>query len=205
MLTLLPANELAHGNDRAIYRHPDQPDRCIKVPRFPERGSQQNEREKVYFDNLKRRGVDDWRYVPEYFGTVDTTVGEGLVFGLITDADGTPSATIRQHRDRGETQWLASQAFLDELTGLYRYLRRHWIIPSDINDRNVVCQRRADGSIHLWLIDGVSNPDFLPLANVWPWFARQKIDRRIRRFFIKLNRYGFIAPEQRERLVRCTC
>lgn len=205
MYRLSLASEIAHGNDRAIYRHPERPECCIKVPRFPERGSQQNEREKTYFESLKSRGVDDWRYVPEYFGTVETDLGEGLVFALITDDDGEISSTIRQYRDRSESEWLVSQMFLDELQALYRYLRRNWIVPSDINDRNVVCQRRADGSTRLWLIDGVSNPDFLPLANVWPWFARQKIDRRIRRFFIKLNRYGFIEPEQRDLLVRSVC
>ncbi|OLO04685.1 MULTISPECIES: YrbL family protein [Salinicola] len=201
MYRLAPVNEIAHGNDRAIYRHPDRPECCIKVPRFPERGSQQNEREKVYFENLKRRGVDDWRHVPEYFGAVATDCGEGLVFGLITDADGQISSTIRQYRQRGETAWFESQAFSNELQGLYRYLRDNWIVPSDINDRNIVCQRRVDGTRRLWLIDGVSNPDFMPLANVWPWFARQKIDRRMKRFFAKLAGYGLLPePERNERV-----
>ena len=57
MYRLVSANEIAHGNDRAIFRHPERPGCCIKVPRFPERGSQQNEREKVYFENLLRRGM----------------------------------------------------------------------------------------------------------------------------------------------------
>lgn len=202
MYRLSHLNEIAHGNDRAIYRHPDRPERCIKVPRFPERGSHQNEREQVYFDVLKARGLDDWRHVPEYFGAVETDHGPGLVFGLVTDADGQISSTIRQYRDRGETAWFATRAFADELQGLYHYLRDNWIVPSDINDRNIVCQRLADGSRRLWLIDGVSNPDFMPLANVWPWFARQKVDRRMRRFFAKLSDYGLLPEPEREDLVR---
>ncbi|MGM8851040.1 YrbL family protein [Salinicola halophyticus] len=202
MYRLACNDEIAHGNDRAIYRHPDHPERCIKVARFPERGSHQNEREKGYFDILKQRGVDDWRYVPEYFGTLETDMGEGLVFDLITDADGEISATIRQYRQREDMAWLESQAFRDELQRLYRYLRDNWIVPSDINDRNIVCQRRADGTRRLWLIDGVSNPDFMPLANVWPWFARQKIDRRMKRFFAKLARIGLLPESDREELAR---
>ncbi|WP_110657296.1 YrbL family protein [Salinicola halimionae] len=202
MYRLASDNEIAHGNDRAIYRHPDHPERCIKVPRFPERGSHQNEREKIYFENLKRRGIDDWRHVPTYFGTVATDLGEGLIFDLITDADGQISSTIRQYRQRGEMAWLDTQAFRDELQQLYLYLRANWIVPSDINDRNIVCQHRADGTQRLWLIDGVSNPDFMPLANVWPWFARQKIDRRMTRFFAKLADYGLLPEAEREELVR---
>ena len=202
MYRLVSASEIAHGNDRAIFRHPERPGCCIKVPRFSERGSQQNEREKVYFENLLRRGVADWHHVPAYYGTVATDRGEGLVFDLITDADGQVSSTIRQYRQRGETAWLETQAFSDELQWLYLYLRDNWIVPSDINDRNIVCQRRADGTQRLWLIDGVSNPDFMPLANIWPWFARQKIDRRMKRFFTKLTASGLLPEAEREELLR---
>lgn len=202
MFPLSTASEIAHGNDRAVYRHPDHPERCIKVPRFPERGSHQNEREKTYFEMLKRRGLDDWRYVPEYFGTVATDRGEGLVFALITDADGRVSSTMRDYRQSGDTSWFDTQAFRDELQRLYCYLHDNWVVPSDINDRNIVCQRRADGSVRLWLIDGISNPDFMPLANVWPWFARQKVDRRMKRFFTKLTGYGLFPEPQREALMR---
>ncbi|GHB21611.1 YrbL family protein [Salinicola rhizosphaerae] len=203
MLSLANATKIAHGNDRAVYRHPDHPDRCIKVARFPERGSRQNEREKHYFEGLERRGLEDWRHVPKYFGTLDTDHGEGLVFALIADEDGEVSPTLRQSRDGRNASWLASQAFLDELHALYRYLRINWIVPSDINDRNIVCQRRFDGTVKLWLIDGVSNPDLMPLANVWPWFARQKIDRRMRRFFLKLGGYGLLPASDGEKLVGC--
>ncbi|WP_157956892.1 YrbL family protein [Salinicola aestuarinus] len=201
MLSLSSATELAHGNDRAVYRHPDHVDRCIKVARFPERGSEQNAREKAYFERLTSRGMSDWRYVPAYHGTLQTDRGEGLIFGLVCDAGGGLSQTVREWRNRGETSWLESVAFRDELARLYRYLRENWIVPSDINDRNIVCQRRADGSIRLWLIDGISNPDFLPLANVWPWFARQKIDRRMARFFGKLIGYGLLPATSRKSIL----
>ncbi|WP_251977234.1 YrbL family protein [Salinicola avicenniae] len=206
MLSLTSASEIAHGNDRAIFRHPEYADRCIKVARFPERGSHQNEREKHYFEGLLRRGLDDWSYVPAYYGTLETDRGEGLVFSLIVDADGTVSRTLRQIQRAGDDDgWLQSQAFHDELHALYAYLRRHWVVPSDINDRNIVCQHLADGRRRLWLIDGVSNPDFMPLANVWPWFARQKIDRRMKRFFAKLTRAGLLPETQREALTRAPC
>ncbi|WP_162617904.1 YrbL family protein [Salinicola halophilus] len=201
MLSLSSATELAHGNDRAVYRHPDHPDRCIKVARFPERGSEQNAREKAYFERLARRGMTDWQRVPAYYGTLETDRGEGLVFALIRDADGELSQTIRQWRDRGDTGWFETAAFRAELERLYRYLRAQWIVPSDINDRNIVCQRRGDDSLRLWLIDGVSNPDFLPLANVWPWFARKKIDRRMARFFAKLTGYGLLPAASRESIL----
>lgn len=204
MFSLSPADKLAQGNDRIVYRHPDHADRCIKVPRHPERGSHQNEREKHYFEWLIRRGMNDWRYVPEYFGTAPTDAGEGLVFGLVRDADGALASTIRQWRDRNETSWFTTSGFTEELERLYRYLRDNWIVPSDINDRNLVCQHSDDGGIRLWLVDGISNPDFLPLANVWPWFAKQKIDRRMARFFGKLTQAGLLSEPAREGLVRGT-
>jgi len=200
--SLSTASEIAHGNDRAVYRHPEHAGRCIKVPRFPEKGSRQNEREKAYFEVLRRRGLSDWRYVPEYFGTLATDHGEGLVFALITDADGRVSSTLRDYRQSGDSAWFETPAFRAELQRLYRYLHDNWIVPSDINDRNLVCQRRADGSVRLWLIDGISNPDFMPLANVWPWFARQKIERRMKRFFAKLTRHGLLPEFQRDGLLR---
>lgn len=201
MLRLDPASEIARGNDRIVYAHPSEPGRCIKGPRHPEQGSHQNAREKRYFQMLIRRGVTDWRHVPEYFGPVVTDQGEGLVFALIQDAGGGTAPTLRQRHQRHDTGWFATQAFVDELQNLYRYLRDNWIVPSDINDRNIVCQTRADGSTRLWLIDGVSNPDFLPLANVWPWFARQKVDRRMKRFYPKLEKAGLLTAGQCQALL----
>ncbi|WP_106478279.1 YrbL family protein [Phytohalomonas tamaricis] len=204
MLSLQGATLVGAGNDRRVYQHPDFPNRCIKIARYPERGSEQNTREKRYFSQLKQRDLSSWRHVPEYFGTVETDQGEGLVFSLILDANETISKTLRHYRQSSEIV-LNQEMLVDQLDALYRYLYDNWVVPSDLNDRNIVCQYQENGHFHLWLIDGVSNPALLPLATVWPWFARRTINRRMRRFYTKLERSGLLDGHQYNRLRRALC
>ena len=77
MLELENARVIGMGNDRRVYQDPNDPHRCIKVPRYPDKGSRQNEREQRYFEGLVRRGMRDWSYVPAYHGSVATAEGLG--------------------------------------------------------------------------------------------------------------------------------
>ncbi|RKR06041.1 PhoP regulatory network protein YrbL [Kushneria sinocarnis] len=180
---------IGEGNDRRVYRHPMEPERCIKVPRYPLRGSEQNEREKLYFTRLTWR-LGNWQHVPRYFGTLMTDQGEGLVYTLITDRDGQVSRTVRHYR-QADPALLASEQFRHQLLSLGQYLDRYWIMPADLNDRNIVCQLGEEG-LRLWLIDGIANPSLVPLANYWPWFARRRIRRRFNRFLVKLTGYELL-------------
>ncbi|OHV12061.1 YrbL family protein [Kushneria phosphatilytica] len=186
---------IGEGNDRRVYRHPGEPERCVKVPRYPSRGSEQNEREKAYFARLTWR-LDNWHHVPRYYGTLMTDYGEGLVYTLITDHDGRVSRTIRYYRQT-DPSLLMCERFRQQLLSLGQYLENYWIVPSDLNDRNIVCQLGEEG-LRLWLIDGVANPSLLPLATYWPWFARQRIRRRFNRFLAKLVDYELLTQSAAE-------
>ena len=199
MLELENARVIGMGNDRRVYQDPNDPHRCIKVPRYPDKGSRQNEREQRYFEGLVRRGMRDWSYVPAYHGSVATAEGLGLVFDLILDSDGSTSRRLREvHLETPER--LRAEVLVSELANLYRYLEKRWLIPSDLNDRNIVVQFSDDQSPRLWLIDGISNPDFIPLATSVPWLARRKVARRYRHFLKKLVKGGQLSPDDYQAL-----
>lgn len=201
MLELENARVIGMGNDRRVYQDPRDPRRCIKVPRYPDKGSRQNQREQRYFEGLVRRGVHDWSYVPAYHGSVATREGLGLVFDLILDDNGTTSRRLREVCHETPER-VGEEALMDELANLYRYLDKRWLIPSDLNDRNIVVQFREHQSPRLWLIDGISNPDFIPLATGIAWLARRKIARRYRHFLKKLMKGGMLTADAHARLER---
>ncbi|WP_024950932.1 YrbL family protein [Cobetia crustatorum] len=199
MLELENARVIGMGNDRRVYQDPQNPRRCIKVPRYPDKGSRQNQREQRYFEGLVRRGMRDWTHVPAYHGSVATHEGLGLVFDLILDGDGTTSRRLREVCKDSPAS-LSDSELIEELASLYHYLDKRWLIPSDLNDRNVVVQFISDQPPRLWLIDGISNPDFLPLATGVAWLARRKIARRYRHFLKKLLKGGQLTPADHQQL-----
>ncbi|MCM5703671.1 YrbL family protein [Larsenimonas salina] len=198
--TLAHQEPIGQGNDRVVYQLECSTPRCLKLPRYPKRGSEQNLREKRYFSYLEARNVPYWHFIPKYYGSIYLGGrGEGLIFDLILDK-GAPAKTLKFYRE-SKPELLELYRFQDALLELCVFLYSNWIIPSDINDRNIVCVIEDQNCMRLFLIDGVSNPAFLPIANYSKWFAQRRIKKRLRKLLGKFSRAGLITDNQSHNIV----
>jgi len=90
---ILPADLLlAIGNNRRCYYHPDDRNLCVKVV-HPDIGEKVNNREKKYYQLLQKRDIS-WDRLARYQGAVATDQGEGLVFDVVRDYDGSIAKTV---------------------------------------------------------------------------------------------------------------
>lgn len=121
-----------------------------------------------------------------YYGTVETDMGEGLVFDLIRDANGTVSQPLVHYF---ATEALTAQ--LEDPIGkfhlLKQYLMHYKIIVKDLGIYNILYQKLEGGRGNFMIIDGVANNDFLPFSTYIDYFALQKIQRRWERFAQKFR------------------
>lgn len=178
-LDLSSAPAVAAGAERLLYRHPLDPSRCVKVPKHAS-GRQQG-REERYFERLAARRIP-WRHMPEFFGTVATNRGRGLVFEYVQDFDGNRSSDLRSHVRRHGPRGVA-----EALRDLEDHYARWAVITCDMSFDNFLVRRSSPDAIEILMIDGLGNREFIPVSSLFRSLARRKMARRWRAFHRKLE------------------
>jgi hypothetical protein len=188
------------GGRRICYVDPRDASRCIKVLRNDEKrtvrirpGLIPNRFRREYNNNaheqhelgklFRRLGDDASECLPSCYGVINTDLGPGLVLDLIRDHDGKISRSLRELVSTGHQPSEFRQAF--ELFS--DFMIRHAVLSRAILDHNLATQHRADGSWHLYLIDGLGDPAWLPFARFSRRLAQAKIIRRLEKFWPKLE------------------
>ncbi|MDO6683348.1 MULTISPECIES: YrbL family protein [unclassified Oceanobacter] len=168
-IQLSPAYIIGVGRDRICYRHPYDPDFCIKLPLHNEK---QTRREKSYFLYLLKKGAD-LRYIATYMGDVETSLGTGALFPMIHDDQGQVSLTLTQVIQ----QDLMTPDEIDRKLELLRhYLQDNGICTRDVSPNNIACRRRGE-QVDFILIDGVSSPNHNPLTIRIPSLISHAVDK----------------------------
>ncbi len=172
-VSLSPQDFVAEGTDRKCFRHPHNPDRCIKVL-HPERRTGRFWREIKYYLRLRQRAVD-FRHLTAFHGLVDTSLGKGAVFDLVLDDDGRISKSLDYYlglNDRSFNDWA-----LKEIEALKQDLYDQWVVFHDLNPTNILVKRLGFDEYRLVVIDGIGHNHFIPLASYSPAYARKKLIR----------------------------
>jgi len=164
---------VAEGTDRRCYRHPDDPNYCVKVL-LPERRSGRFWREVNYYKSLQRRGVQ-FSHLAGFHGLVDTSLGKGAIFELVLDADGQVSKSLDYYLAQ-EDERFNSQVIM-EIESLKQYFYDQWIVFHDLNPTNVLVKQLDLGKFRLIVIDGIGHNHFIPLASYSCSLARRKLTR----------------------------
>ncbi|SFR85405.1 PhoP regulatory network protein YrbL [Marinobacter daqiaonensis] len=191
----------ASGSNRHCYRHPDQPDRCLKVIR-PENIEARFRRQPAWKKALGRQRLDDnrqeilahqqtairrllssgqadlaWQHLPRFYGQVPTTLGLANESELILEEDGMPAATLES--------WLIMQGVTPTIQPAIErfcdWLRTTGILTRNLLPHNLVVTRRG-GSPELILVDGLGAPAVPSRLAAIPQWRNRYTDRRIRRF-----------------------
>ena len=173
-LELTPELFVAEGADRQCYRHPDIPDRCIKVLHAERRGGR-FWREIAYFRSLQQRHAD-FKHLTRFHGVIETSLGDGAMFDLVRDDDGQISrslATCLEANDAEFNFWT-----INEMEALKQDFYDQWIVFHDLNPTNLMVKRLGYDKFRLVVIDGIGHDHFLPLASYSKRYARRVMRRR---------------------------
>ena len=196
MIQLGPKTLFGRGGGRDCHFHPERPDRCLKITRAdrtpkhlkrelpwykrlrPDSTYDQNLRDLVVFRRAwnKLDGARD-RGIPETEGLVDTNLGVALCVELLRDADGRVSLSLKE--------FIIENGFTEEAKESVEKLRQtfleHRVMVRDPFPQNTVAQRCADGRLRIVFIDGIGDTTLIPVGQLFPARARERIDRKFDR------------------------
>jgi hypothetical protein len=184
MININKSDFVGKGNHREVYRHPDDPQLCLKVnisSDLTSREKREQLREKSYYSLLKKKGVS-FSMLPAYHGDVETNLGTASVFNLMSDTDGSTSRTLGYYLKSEELTQQNYDGLLSSLALLKEYLLSQKIIVRGLAHRNIVCQRNGSGIYNLAIVDNIGNSEFIPISNYVDFLAERKIHKKWQRF-----------------------
>ncbi len=164
---------ISSGDNRSCYYHPHDRDKCIKVL-HKDTPEKVNNREKKYYEILQRRGIS-WERLARYHGAEQTDQGEGLVFELVRDYDGTISKTLDYYLKLNDADM--NDDIVRQIELIKQYFLTESIVFRDLITLNFLMQKTSEDKYHLIIIDGIGHNDALPLCNHSKSIARKKIKR----------------------------
>jgi hypothetical protein len=180
MIRLTPHHLIGKGRTRFCYRHPYDPDKCIKIDKRAIGGS--TEKEARYYQKLGRiRPNLTYTHIPRFYGYVETSLGRGGVFDLIRDEiTGYVSKSLGYYVRSGEVT--ADDPLWLEAHRIYmKTLYEEAVIIRDFNPGNICVRKLQDGSLRFITIDGIGHRFILTFSDHWMWFARSKLRRQVAR------------------------
>ncbi|MEM6552388.1 MAG: YrbL family protein [Planctomycetota bacterium] len=184
MLTFTESDLINRGANRACYQHPEDARRCIKVDLPEGQGTRRglNQIEFEHYGKLADRlGERLYRHAPRCHGFVETSLGPGLCFDRVLNADGSPSVRINffiKHHSRDLEQVVQ---LVDRLHG---FVRDAGVLLFDVNRHNLLVRVDAAGEPELIVIDwkgAQALREWLPVSSLLPYFGRRKVARRFAR------------------------
>ena len=200
------------GGRRLCFTHPHALDRCVKILRQDEgrairsrksgiiparyrRTYDNNAHERQVLDALyKRLGEQMSQHLPRGYGAVETDRGPGLVFDLYRDFDGKISRSLRELLSTGYSLDRFRPAF-EELAAFFV---EHTVLSRSLLDHNIVVRDRGDGTWRMYVIDGLGDPAWLPLARWFKSLGQAKVRRRIEEAWERFREFeqrGGVTPE----------
>jgi len=211
MIKLSHLKPFAGGCKRNCYFHPDDENKVIKIippdksPKVlhsqklwirrlfhsPESlDANRTEREK--FEKLEKRLGNLKQKIPylvEYFGEVETDLGEGLVFAAIRNFDRTVSESMENASDSGGYD----KAELLKALDVMNQSRGDATIYNDVGENNVVVQilesdHEAGPEYKFWVVDGIQCRALIPITEYSESYARIRKAKKIwqmKKFILK--------------------
>lgn len=191
------------GGTRRVFQHPHHAERCIKVLRPDRTGAVRRAQKSGWKRRLPASAFDDqqkeiraydalitssrdlasvWQHVPEYFGSVTTDSGIGVVTRLYRNADGSWPRNLEQCLPQGLTP-----AMVHGLRVFARVMEQQLVLTRDLLPHNMIAVTHADASVQILVVDGIGTADFIPLATFSRFAARAKVRRKLQRLEHRLR------------------
>jgi len=196
MLKISHTEPMAQGGRRYVYVHPDDDHKVVKILKNHSKPDARrkaaawykrlrpldhfddNIRELNAFISLRLKSKAVLPFFPHCDGLIETDKGFAIMTDCIRDDSGNVSLNMREYREKNGI----TVELLKALDVFISMLKKYSIITRDIHDHNLMVQKTATG-LHIVMIDGLGNSDFIPIANSISLIAKRKIKRKIRRFY----------------------
>ncbi len=173
------------GATRKCYLHPSNQGKCLKIEKKSD-GTNRHDLEAYHAAKTMMN-----HFTTTYDNELaDTNFGKALVCELVFDDNGQPSQSFASYKTKRHINQKLTAQFMD----FFNLLRENDLFFYDFNPKNFLIQKTASGE-QLKYTDlkslGKTKTAF-SLEKI-PYFARMKLNRRIRRF---VNRY--LSPPKTE-------
>lgn len=200
MLRISHLEPMAQGGRRYVYVHPDDDSKVVKILKSHSKPEVRRKYAKWYkklrsldhfddnirelnaFIGLRLKPKAIFPFFPHCDGIIETDKGFAIMTDCIRDEVETTKGDVSQNMREYREQHGITPELLQALDVFLQMLKENYIITRDIHDHNLMVQRSVNG-LHIIMIDGLGNSDFIPLANYVKWLANYKINRKIRRFY----------------------
>ncbi len=206
MIDLSNQTPFAAGSNRHCYRHPSYPDRCLKVirpaniearyhrqpalkrllgkKRLNDNLQEIEAHEQTVIQHLLVQGQDDvvWAHLPRFYGQTATAQGPANESEFLTNPEGGAAETFEHYLARAGFDETA-EALVQEFTD---WLQRTGILTRNLLPHNLVLGVRNE-KLRLFLVDGLGAPLIPSLLSTNRNWRLHYIDRRIRRFYKRIE------------------
>ena len=187
VLVLSNSDPVGQGTRQLVFEHPTESDTLIKVLKPDIYDDMGNLLKKRWFDKFRKASAFDpfKREFSEFVdlkaqhqnedvdlplcyiqGIVQCDLGIGFIYEKIADPDGALSETL-YNIVRNKT---ATQQHILDLEPFFKALDEHHVVLGDLNMKNIVYQKRKDGTARYVGIDGTGSKQAVPLRK---WFKSQ--------------------------------
>lgn len=189
-LTLKAESLIGKGSERFCFIHPEDSSKVIKVNCDSGKFRDQNTIEKIYYKYLIRKNVSP-NHFPRFLGTVQTSMGEGLMFDRVESHGKDELLTLEEVVKQNILNYQEVRVLVNNL---YQDFYRNSIVFADGAFSNIVCIKNREGDWSLMVIDGLGarhlGIKFWLYRHV-PFYARYKIKRIFTNIFRELKiRFG---------------
>ncbi|MDN6319353.1 MAG: PhoP regulatory network YrbL family protein [Marinobacter sp.] len=206
MIDLSDQQPFASGDNRHCYRHPNIPDRCLKIIR-PENIEARYQRQATPKKLLGKSRLNDnkqelaahrqnailalinqghestvWRHLPKFYGETATSLGPANESELLFDVNGNPAQTLELYL----TQHGFDARINAAAERLCEWLGSTGILTRNLLPHNLVISQR-DNQPELVLVDGLGAPPVPSGLSIIPAWRRRYINRRILRFYKRIE------------------
>jgi len=201
ILVIGESDLIASGTRRKIYLHPEDENKILKV--FWEDQTPTQRRAQLWYGLFKSSlRFDDnendyiqyrraMKYAPRpldgiytIFGYAETTLGRALVGEHVRNADGETSPTLISYlRKHGPSK------IFPLVDTLFEELAVHHVVARDPHLENILVRELESGALRLVIIDGLGDPNLIPLATISKKLNRKKLMRKKQTLVRKLNAF----------------
>lgn len=179
-----------NGCHKKVYNHPEDPNLCIKIP-YNAGGQQDIDRELLVRKKLQKRNIIS-QILPQYFGTVNTNLGNGYVFELIKDYDNSISMTLEDYLKDEILFKSHYNQLLENILFLKKRLFIENLILMYMSPENMIIQRLSPKESRPVLVNDLGSAALIPLEYYFDYFNKQRTIRRWSRFIDNIaSRYSY--------------
>jgi hypothetical protein len=202
ILEIDDSNLIASGTRRKIYQHPEDENKILKVfweDQTPTRRRAQlwygrfksslrfddNENDYLQFRRAMKHAPRPLGGIYTIFGYAETTQGRALVGEHVRNADGRTSVTLLRYlQDHGPSR------IFPLVDGLFEELAVNHVVARDPHLENILVRELDGDELRLVIVDGLGDPNFIPLATISKKLNRKKLMRKKRTLIRKLNAFA---------------